>query len=121
MIPTRRDFVRTALAAPFLAAGLRAEEPTRSGFSGLIVRAHQPRNLEFPLSELKDRIVPNEQFFVRSHFAEPDVDVKAWKRVYFNGEARYLWSNADLGLDFSGFKPMDLAGFRVTGGIRYMF
>ena len=49
------------------------------------------------------------------------VDVKAWKRVYFNGEARYLWSNADLGLDFSGFKPMDLAGFRVTGGIRYMF
>ena len=49
------------------------------------------------------------------------VDVKALKRVYFSGEARYLWSHADLGTDFSGFKPIDLAGFRVTGGLRYMF
>jgi len=49
------------------------------------------------------------------------VDVKAWKRVYFSGEARYLWSHADLGTDFSGFKPIDLTGFRLTGGIRYMF
>jgi len=49
------------------------------------------------------------------------VDVKGWKRVYFNGEARYLWSRADLGTDFSGFKPIDLAGLRVTGCIRYMF
>lgn len=79
MTPTRRDFVRTALAAPLFAAGLRADEPVRSGFPGLIVRAHEPRNLEFPLSELKDAIVPNEQFFVRSHFAVPDVDVKAWR------------------------------------------
>jgi opacity protein-like surface antigen len=49
------------------------------------------------------------------------VDVKAWKRIYFSGEARYLWSHADLGVDFSGFKPIDLAGLRVTGGVRYMF
>jgi hypothetical protein len=49
------------------------------------------------------------------------VDVKAARRVYFNGEARYLWSHADLGSDFSGFKPIDLAGLRVTGGLRYMF
>jgi hypothetical protein len=49
------------------------------------------------------------------------VDIKGWKRVYFTGEARYLWSHADLGPDFKGFKPIDLAGFRVTGGVRYMF
>ena len=49
------------------------------------------------------------------------VDVKAVKRVYFSGEARYLWSHAKLGNDFSGFNPIDLAGFRVTGGVRYMF
>ena len=49
------------------------------------------------------------------------VDVKARKRVYFSGEARYLWSHETLGSDFSGFKPIDLAGFRVTGGVRYMF
>ena len=49
------------------------------------------------------------------------VDVKAWKRVYFSGEARYLWSHADLGVDFSGFRPIDLSGLHVTGGVRYMF
>jgi hypothetical protein len=49
------------------------------------------------------------------------VDVKGWKRVYFTGEARYLWSHDDLGTDFSGFKPIDLAGLRLTGGVRYMF
>jgi DMSO/TMAO reductase YedYZ molybdopterin-dependent catalytic subunit len=79
MTPTRRDFVRTALAAPFFAAGLRADEPARAGFPGLIVRAREPRNLEFPLSELKDPIIPNEQFYVRSHFATPAVDVKTWR------------------------------------------
>jgi len=79
MTPTRRDFVRAALAAPFFAAGLRADEPARPPFAGLIVRAHEPWNVEFPLSELKETIVPNEQFFVRSHFAVPPMDVKAWR------------------------------------------
>ena len=49
------------------------------------------------------------------------IDVKATRRVYFTGEGRYLWSHSDLGSDFSGFKPIDLAGFKLTGGIRYMF
>jgi hypothetical protein len=49
------------------------------------------------------------------------VDVKAWKRVYLSGEARYLWSHADLGIDYRSFKPIDLAGLRVTGGVRYTF
>jgi hypothetical protein len=49
------------------------------------------------------------------------VDVKVLKRLYFSGEGRYLWSHADLGSDFSGFNPIDLAGFRVTGGLRYTF
>ena len=40
---------------------------------------HQPRNLEFPVSELKTPIIPNEQFFVRSHLAVPVLDVKTWK------------------------------------------
>jgi len=49
------------------------------------------------------------------------VDVKAARSVYFSAEARYLWSHANLGTDFSGFEPIDLAGFRMTGGVRYMF
>jgi hypothetical protein len=49
------------------------------------------------------------------------VDVKVWKRLYVSGEARYLWSHATLERDFSGFDPIDLAGFRLTGGVRYLF
>jgi hypothetical protein len=49
------------------------------------------------------------------------VDVKAWKRLYVNGEARYLWSRATLDRAFTGFKPIDLTGTKVSAGIRYMF
>lgn len=73
---TRRDFVRTALAAPLFAGWTRAEDHP---FPGLIVRVRQPQNLEFPVSELKDAIVPNEQFYVRNHFPVPELDVKKWK------------------------------------------
>jgi hypothetical protein len=41
--------------------------------------------------------------------------------LYLSGEARYLWSKADLSSDFSGFDPIDLAGFKATVGIHYMF
>lgn len=49
------------------------------------------------------------------------VDLKVSRRIYFSVEGRYLWSHATLGPDFVGFAPIDLAGFRMTGGIRYMF
>jgi hypothetical protein len=50
------------------------------------------------------------------------VDVKAWKRLYINGEARYIWSHADLNTKvFKDFKPIDLSGLKVGAGIRYMF
>jgi hypothetical protein len=49
------------------------------------------------------------------------VDVKVLRRLYLNGEGRYLWSHASLDADFSGFKPIDLAGFRMTAGVRYLF
>ncbi|HKA07208.1 MAG TPA: sulfite oxidase [Gemmataceae bacterium] len=74
---TRRSFVRTALATPFVLAGARAQE--KSAFPGLIVRAHEPRNLEFPVSEVRDAIVPTEHFFVRNHFAIPEIDFKTWR------------------------------------------
>jgi opacity protein-like surface antigen len=49
------------------------------------------------------------------------VDVKAWKRVYLGLEARYLWANAKLERDFTGFDPIDLTGFKLTGGISVTF
>jgi hypothetical protein len=49
------------------------------------------------------------------------VDVRVWRKVYIGAEARYLWSHATLDRDFIGFDPIDLAGFNVTGGVRFMF
>jgi hypothetical protein len=49
------------------------------------------------------------------------LDVKVWKRLYLSGEGRYLWSNAAPGDDFGSLDSIDLAGFRVTGGLHYMF
>ena len=61
------------------------------------------------------------------------VDVRVYKRLYVSGEGRYLWSNGELncnatdggsrraGCDFSGFEPLDLAGFKATAGIHYLF
>ena len=73
----RRSFLLSSLAVPFAGRIVSAEQP--AGFPGLIVRNSEPRNLEFPVSALDKHYVPNEQFFVRSHFAVPAVDVKAWK------------------------------------------
>jgi hypothetical protein len=49
------------------------------------------------------------------------VDVKAWKRLYISGEGRYLWSRATLDRSYIGFDPIDLAGFKLTAGLHYMF
>ncbi len=73
---SRRDFVRTSLVAPLLTSFASAEERP---FPGMVVRATEPRNLEFPVSELRDAITPTEQFFVRSHFAVPTTDLKTWR------------------------------------------
>lgn len=75
---SRRDWLKAAPAAalPLLAGRARADGPP---FPGLTVRMHEPRNLEFPFPSLKSWVTPNEQFFVRSHFAVPKVDPKTWK------------------------------------------
>jgi len=49
------------------------------------------------------------------------VDVKVLKRMYVSGEGRYLWSSATPDRDFIGFDPIDLAGFKLTAGIHYVF
>jgi hypothetical protein len=49
------------------------------------------------------------------------VDVRVYKRLYLSGEGRYLWSSATPGRDFIDFDPIDLAGFKATAGVHYMF
>ncbi len=36
-------------------------------------------------------------------------------------EGRYAWASVDMGRDFDGFDPMDLAGFQATAGISVRF
>lgn len=41
------------------------------------------------------------------------------RQAAFTAEVRYLWSSADLGFDFSGFEPIDLAGWQMTAGVSF--
>lgn len=49
------------------------------------------------------------------------VDVRVYKRLYVSGEGRYLWSNGTPDRDFIDFDAIDLAGFKATAGVHYMF
>lgn len=49
------------------------------------------------------------------------VDVRVYKRLYLSGEGRYLWSSGTPDLDFIDFDAIDLAGFKATVGVHYMF
>jgi DMSO/TMAO reductase YedYZ molybdopterin-dependent catalytic subunit len=69
---SRRELLKSAPAVA-VAGGLAA----RAGAEPLIVRMEQPRNLETPLSDLfSDK---TDKFFVRSHFAVPELDPKGFK------------------------------------------
>jgi DMSO/TMAO reductase YedYZ molybdopterin-dependent catalytic subunit len=65
-----------ALAGGVLAAGLRAEEPTKRD---MIVRSTRPLDLEMPLSGFADAITPVEHFFVRTHVYAPTVKLDTWR------------------------------------------
>jgi DMSO/TMAO reductase YedYZ molybdopterin-dependent catalytic subunit len=80
---TRRDFLVRASTVPLVATGVGAPMlfagEKSNAFPGMIVRMAEPENLEFPFSSLSDFITTNEQFYIRSHFAVPKIDVKTWK------------------------------------------
>ena len=44
--------------------------------AGLIMREHEPVNLEFPFDQLNDLLIPNDLFYVRNHFRAPKLDSK---------------------------------------------
>lgn len=83
---TRRDLLRAAPFALAASGGWRstfanAAEPSAvdERFPGMIVRMQEPRNLEFPFPHLKSWKTPNEHFYVRSHFAVPEIDPKTYR------------------------------------------
>ena len=81
---SRRELLRAASLAPLtqLAAGrVLADEPAKSPSHGMIVRQHQPQNLEMPFDSLSGWKVPTERFYVRSHFAVPTIDPAKYRLV----------------------------------------
>jgi sulfite oxidase len=56
-------------------------EPDSSTPAGLHVASAEPYCAETPLGSLNSWITPNDRFFVRSHFAVPEVDVASWRLV----------------------------------------
>ena len=54
-------------------------EPRSAGDGKLIVRTLRPLNLESPVSALDSWLTPNEQFFIRSHFGAPAVELHPWE------------------------------------------
>jgi DMSO/TMAO reductase YedYZ molybdopterin-dependent catalytic subunit len=72
---SRRDLLRTAPVA--LAAGLHTQLSSRAQADPLIVRMQEPRNLETAPADLFS--TETNKFFVRSHFAMPEVELKGFK------------------------------------------
>jgi DMSO/TMAO reductase YedYZ molybdopterin-dependent catalytic subunit len=75
---SRRELLRTAPVAALAAgAGLHPRFASRANAEPLIVRTQEPRNLETPLADLFSK--DTDKFYVRSHFAVPNVDLKGFK------------------------------------------
>lgn len=47
--------------------------------AGLIVRERDPINLETPSARLQDFVTRSEEFYIRNHFAEPELDKSTWR------------------------------------------
>jgi DMSO/TMAO reductase YedYZ molybdopterin-dependent catalytic subunit len=85
----RRDFMaRVGLTALPIAGGIlgrnaAAQEAAAghgaSSYPGAIVRQTNPENLEFPFSAVDGFITPVERFYVRNHFAAPELEASSWK------------------------------------------
>jgi DMSO/TMAO reductase YedYZ molybdopterin-dependent catalytic subunit len=108
--PSRRDVLKTApfAAWPALAGFGRAAEPA-SPFPGMIVRQTEPQNLEMPFASLDEWTVPNERFYIRSHFAVPKIDPKSFKLVVEGHVDNRLELSLDELKQFeSGTRPLTL-------------
>ena len=63
----------------------------------MIIREKEPANLEMPFGTLNGFITPNEQFYIRSHFPVPEVDLAKWRlRVEGAVEQTRSWSLDEL-------------------------
>lgn len=75
--------------------------------------------------DFETRRVFNDSFnsagWAPSAHALAGADVRIYRKLYLTMEGRYTWSKAALDNDFVDFAPLDLAGFRLGGGVRVAF
>src|SRR5690349_25046072 len=63
----------------------------------MIIREKEPANLEMPFSALDGWVTPNDQFYVRSHFPVPPIDLQSWRlRIDGAVDRAREYSHADL-------------------------
>src|SRR5215204_1520188 len=102
---TRRDLLR---AAPLAALPRFAFAQDTTPPSGMIVRMREPQNLETPAAGLGPWKTPTEQFFVRSHFAVPKIEMPYSLSVSGHVEKPLKLSLAELTALASVTKPLTL-------------
>ena len=63
----------------------------------MIIREKEPANLEMPFNSLDGWITPNDQFYVRSHFPVPPIDLQTWRlRIEGAVDQAREYSHVDL-------------------------
>ena len=67
---------------------------------GLIIRQKDPNNLEMPFDQLGDFITPSELFYIRSHFATPELNPVTY-RLSIRGAVRN-----ELSLSYADIRAM---------------
>jgi DMSO/TMAO reductase YedYZ molybdopterin-dependent catalytic subunit len=75
----RRDFLIKAGAAAALPLCLPNRLFAQDAQPALITRQLNPDNFEFPFTSLNSFITPNKLFYVRSHFAVPQINAGDWR------------------------------------------
>jgi len=68
----------------------------------------------FDASLRSSRWTPGAQVFAGADF-------KLRRRLFLEGEARYLWAKGPTGQDFVGFDRIDLSGVNITAGVNLLF
>lgn len=75
---SRRELLRAAPAAALATSLSTRFAHARAPGDGMIVRMRQPMNLETPLADLTSNLTDNAKFYVRSHFNQPNIDLKKY-------------------------------------------
>ena len=83
---SRRSLIGTISALPFayrlggMAQAFEGPEgPVPASVPGMTIRETEPQNFEPDFAGLNSFLTPNDRFYVRNHFASPQLDAKTWQ------------------------------------------